>query len=245
MLTFTEYLEEAYTADMKKEIPSQSLQDIGNILAKHSHISVQDTEFTHLKKGWKKADIESNTYAIWKFTDGTVALSSLRSNNKHVFDYPEHIKGDNVVPSSLKKETKNVWVFNYEADVERKQIKRYISHNSSDKLDAVQNKIKKMSPTSVYTKLNKLVTDAGLKLEQAHIRGDGTPYVSIYTVPNSVLGNKGFKARIEYNKEWNIKIYCDSNCKHLDEYGDFVNDMNKLYSELKKIDLTQLPKFFV
>ena len=74
MITFTEYLNEAYTADMKKYIPVDKLKGIGDYLAKKEHLSVQEMDFTELKKGWKVKDFEEHEYAIWEFDTGLVAL---------------------------------------------------------------------------------------------------------------------------------------------------------------------------
>jgi hypothetical protein len=256
MITFTEYLEEAYSADMKKLIPADKLQEIGNYFAKNFNISVQDSDFIPVKKSWKKSDIESHRYAIWLFKDETVAISnSYFSTGEHTFAYPKSYDGKKLT-TTIKKDVKNVWCVDDFSDEEEsdyiekndvfyKRLNRKSNKKTNDKIDAIQHKVDKLSPTRPYKQLETLAVNAGLKLEAAHLRLDGSPYVSIYSIPNSAIGKKGFNVRFEYNKDWNIKIYCDSNCKHLNEYSKFVDDMNKLYAEMKKIDLAQLPKYFV
>lgn len=256
MITFTEFLDEAYSADMKKLIPADKLQEIGNYFAKTFNISVQDSDFIPIKKSWKKSDIEAHHYALWLFKDGSIAISnSYFSTGEHTFAYPKSYDGKKVT-TTIKKDVKNVWcVDNFSDDEESdyiekndvfyKRLGRKTNKRTDDKIDAIQHKVDKLSPTRPYKQLEKLAVDAGLKLEAAHLRLDGSPFVSIYSIPNSAIGRKGFNVRFEYNKDWNIKIYCDSNCKHLDEYSKFVDDMNKLYTELKKIELKQLPKYFV
>ena len=253
MITFTQYLEEAYSADMKKLIPADKLQEIGNYFAKTHDISVQDSEFIPVKKSWKKSDIESHHYAVWLLKDGTIAISnSYFSGGEHTFSYPKSYDGKKVT-TTIKKDVKNVWCidnftddeYTDDNDVSDKRRDRKWSKKTNDKIDAIQHKVDKLSPTRPYKQIEKLATEAGLKLESAHLRLDGTPYVSMYAIPVSAIGKKGFHVHFEYNKDWKVQISCDSNCKHLDEYAKFVEDMNKLYAELKKIDLKQLPKYFV
>lgn len=248
MITFTEYLNEAYTSDMKKEISQQDLQAIGNILAKKHNISVQDTDFMHLKKGWKKADVEGHRYAIWQFTDDTVALSGYQEfSNKgpHKFYYPDNKYGEKADIASLKKETKNVWVFDKilgdtgSNRVWNKQYNRYISQQGGDKLDAVRNKVNKLSPTGMYQRVKKLVESYGLKLLFAYNNGPASIRVNI-AYPDLP---SGINCGLHYDAAggWYADLSYDRQADEFDEFKKVVDKMHKLVSELEKLDMSELP----
>ena len=243
MITFTQYLDEAYTADMKKYIPSEKLKGIGDYLAKNERQSVQELDFVELKKGWKVKDFETHEYAIWEFDTGLVALSKKVIGGKaHKFVYPEQAAGG-YMEGSMKKNVKHVWVFdhNYESDTRRKQWDREDSKRTNDKLDAVQKKVQQISAKGVYNQLKDMVENAGLKLFHAYLRNNGSAYVRI----SSHFGMKfdGMECEIHYSEnKWNI----DMSFKHIpfnriDECTKRMNEYAKLVKDLEKFDVSKLP----
>lgn len=243
MITFTEYLNEAYTSDMKKYIPTEKLKGIGDYLAKKEHISVQDIDFVELKKGWKLKDYEACKYAIWEFDTGLVALSKRVTGGKaHEFVYPEDVKG--YMDGSMKKNVKHGWVFdgNFDNSLRKKQWDRADNKKTNDKLDDVQNKMHQVKSKGTYNKLKELAEKAGLYLWHGFIRSNGEPYVSISPHYDK---NKydGIECEIHYsNNKWNADIkFKNIKFDRLDECKKRLDDYTKLARELEKIDLSMLP----
>ena len=241
MITFTEYLEEAYTADMRKYIPADKLKGIGDYLAKNGHMSVQDIDFVELKKGWKLKDYEARDYAIWEFDTGLFALTKRVIGGKaHEFVYPEHVKG--YMDGSMKKNVKHVWVFDgkFDNSIRNKQWDRRDSRKTNDKLDDIQNKMHQVKAKGTYNHLKEIVEKAGLYLWQAEIRY-GSPYVHISTRSDKMYD--GIECSIHYSENrWHTDIkFKDIIFDRLDECKKHLEEYTKLAKELKKIDLSMLP----
>ena len=244
MITFTEYLNEAYTSDMKKYIPVEKLKGIGDYLAKKEHISVQDMDFVELKKGWKFKDFEEHEYAIWEFDTGLVALSKKVVGGKaHKFQYPEQAAGS-YMEGSMKKNVKHVWVFDYkyEANIRTKQWDREDNKRTNDKLDDVQKKMHQVKSKGTYNKLKELAEKAGLYLWHGFIRSNGEPYVSI-SQHYDINKYDGIKCEIHYsNNKWHADIKFENiKFDKLDECKKRLDTYTKLAKELEKLDLSMLP----
>jgi hypothetical protein len=243
MITFTEYLNEAYTADMKKYIPTDKLKGIGDYLAKKGHMSVQDIDFVELKKGWKIKDYEARDYAIWEFDTGLFALTKRVTGGKaHEFVYPEHVKG--YMDGSMKKNVKHVWVFDgkFDNSIRNKQWDRRDSQKTNDKLDDIQKKMHQVKSKGTYEQIKKLAEKAWLYLWHGYIRSNGDPYVSI-SQNYDVNKYDGIDCEIHYS---NNKWYADIKFKNikfdkLDECKKRLEEYTKLAKELEKIDLSMLP----
>lgn len=244
MITFTEYLNEAYTADMRKFIPADKLKEIGDYLAKKERLSVQDIDFVELKKGWKIKDYETHDYAIWEFDTGLFALSKRVTGGKaHQFVYPEQVSRG-YMDGSMKKSVKHLWVFDYDrnANVHRKIRDREDSKLTNDKLDDVQKKMHQVKSKATYNKVKELAEKAGLYLWHGYIRSNGEPYVSIS--PHYDMNKyDGIKCSIHYsNNKWYTDIKFENiKFDRLDECKKRLEEYTKLAKELEKIDLSMLP----
>ena len=244
MITFTQYLDEAYSADMKKYIPSDKLKGIGDYLAKHEHLSVQEMDFTELKKGWKVKDFESHEYAIWEFDTGLVALSKKVIGGKaHKFQYPEQAAGG-YMEGSMKKNVKHVWVFDYkyDANTRTKQWDRADNKKTNDKLDDIQKKMHQVKAKGTYEQIKKLAEKAGLYLWHGYIRSNGDPYVSI-SQHYDMNKYDGIECKIHYSENsWHTDIkFKNIKFNRLDECKKRLEEYTKLAKELEKIDLSMLP----
>ncbi len=243
MITFTEYLNEAYTADMRKYIPADKLKEFGDYLAKKSHISVQDIDFVELKKGWKLKDYETRDYAIWEFDTGLFALTKRVTGGKaHEFVYPEDVKG--YMEGSMKKNVKHVWVFDgkFDNSLRKKQWDRENNKRTDDKLDDIQKKMHQVKSKGSYNKLKELAEKAGLYLWHGFIRSNGEPYVSISQHYDKHKYD-GIECEIHYsNNKWNADIkFKNIKFDRLDECKKRLEEYTKLAKELEKIDLSMLP----
>ena len=243
MITFTEFLEEDYTADMKKYIPSDKLKEFGDYLAKKGHMSVQDIDFVELKKGWKIKDYEARDYAIWEFDTGLFALTKRVTGGKaHEFVYPEHVKG--YMDGSMKKNVKHVWVFDGKVDnsLRKKQWDRENNKRTDDKLDDIQKKMHQVKSKGTYEQIKKLAEKAGLYLWHGYIRSNGEPYVSISQHYDKHKYD-GINCEIHYsNNKWYADIkFKDIKFDRLDECKKRLEEYTKLAKELEKIDLSMLP----
>lgn len=235
MITFTEYLEEAYTADMKKLIPSDKLKEIGQFLAQNN-VSAQDSDFVSIPKKWKLSDLEDYEWCVFLLNNDTVAMSRFGR-----IEYPHRQKID----GTFKKEVKAVFGFNPEwsdeVKMRKKQWGRYENKHIKDKLDDVQTKVKKLSPTGVYQQMKKLVEGAGLKLSYAFYDGKN-PRVSITSIFNTQTSTKYFYTDIEYDNRWYVNIKCQNiKPSAIEDYKKYVDYITPIVKELEKFDLTQLP----
>lgn len=99
MLTFEEYLnginnpineeflEEAYSPEMKKFIPKEELSKLGNFLNKRYNISVQNASFVHWEKEFETRLLKSEEFAILVMDDDSVKVAEKQGNSLQIV-YP-------------------------------------------------------------------------------------------------------------------------------------------------------------
>lgn len=149
MPTFAEYLNEAYSTDMKKLIPSDKLKEIGYYLSTHI-VSAQDGNFIKLPKNWKLSDLKDYEWCIFLLNDDTIAISK-EGKIRHPYYH-----ASKKIDETFKKEVKAVFGLNQEwsetVKLSDKMYKRFENKRIKDKLDDVQKKVKKLTLSDYINK---------------------------------------------------------------------------------------------
>ena len=242
-----EFLEEAYSTEMKKAFTSSELSEIGKFFADKHLLSVQDSDFVALPKNWKKSTLNKYDFCILKSENGNFVITAKnglgasyhydiynsydKRPHNHVFE-----TGDNKhypIAFGLKTNAKALSVSFTQKDRASNSI-------TTDKLDAVQNKVKILSPTSTYGKLKSLCQKYGFQLKKAYVSYE-TPTVRIGIFNR----NEEFSADIAYlENEWLISVYAPSKDMSMDSVVNSLSKFDnvaKFYAEVKKLDISDLP----
>lgn len=242
-----EFLEEAYTPEMKKVFTSAELSEIGKFFADNHLLSVQDSDFVALPKNWKKSTLVKYEFCILKSENGNFVITTKnglggtyhydiynsydkRSHN-HVFE-----TGDNKhypIAFGLKPSVKAFGI----SIIQKERAKNKVI---TDKLDAVQDKVKTLSPTSTYGKMKSLCEKYDFHLNKAYIKNE-TPHVQI----GIFKWSEAFSADILYkDNKWLISVYTPSKDLSLDSVVNTLSkfeSISKFYADLKKLDISDLP----
>ena len=239
-----EFLEEAYSPEMKKVFTSSQLGEVGSFLAKQEKISVQDSDFKPLPAKWKLTDLKNYKYCIFKDNSGNIIVSERNyGTGRHYCIYPPVVSHKDI-DASVKKSIALAFglVENLDSTIRDKQYDRRQSRNFTDKLTDVNNRVKALSPTSTVGKLKALCKKYNSDLYGAAI-DHGQPYVSIVV---GGITNEVVCIHLEYTKgAWKMRIntpsYYNLTPKHIMNAKETFDNALKLYDEVKDFDLSDLP----
>lgn len=240
MISFNTYLNESYSSDMKKLIPSNILKYIGDIFAKYK-MSINKAQFTRLNNQ-EYHDTKKFTYLILvtKSDNVIVFKNHIIYNYVVLVKYKKDNYSDyaNILDYEKNNDIKYVWgtTIAYDKNVDTLQTQRKDNKNIIDKLDSTNYKI---STQIAYNKLDNIIKEHNLKIITA------TPkYISF----QSTLLDSKFS--INYNQEdkeyrfWHQVEFTTS--KEIDDYINKLkkHNLKELDNKLKDFDVSKLPTTF-
>lgn len=247
MITFGEYLNEAYTNDMKIYLSKQQLSDIGNAFNKNFSISVQNVDFHDLGDKITLDKIKKYDYCIIIFNDGSAKIGSisLDSQPKVLTVWPDK----SIIGVKERKDIKRVFGFDItEANktnrLKRDRYKAKLDTGDDDPLikqsNALKSKIEARN-NKVLKELNALCSQYGAKVDSAfRMSGENNFYLKIEkelanlcTLTIRISNNYGNKIP---EMEVSISGLLLTGKKTVSNFYDFVDQVKSVKDFVKKLE---------
>lgn len=259
MQSFFQFINEAYSTDMKNVFTSNQLSKIGAFFNKKLNVSVQDSTFKHYtNKNFKVKYAVENSYVVCKMLDGIfVIVEVINQRNYKVVYCEDSARHFADVMKNVIWDTTDFFVFDMRANVD-KDLRTQRNNNKivTDKLLQKQGIIdkKKLLQNDYVKSLNSqlrkykigfadlcIVTHSGGQSELAlHKQWLGeNKYVNIYI--------KDYYSAYEKVNSIDFKVQpISSDLKDLSEIDNYIEELKSAREAsmiLKKIDFNKLPHF--
>lgn len=232
-----EFLEEAYSPEMKKLISKEELSKIGNFINKHFDISAQNTNF-HSLQNISTQNMKDYDHAIVVMNSGLVSIVK-KSGNSLEYVYPQNY---GTLTAKDVKNIKAAFVFNWKVQndssilrQERQRMKP--GEDILVKKSELIHKIIDQSKNEVHKKLSALC--AKYKIIAKHAYSEENGRWSIRVEKPSNLGSITLSYGTTYSKTPSVEISVGSKVitsitdfkdfgKHIADFCDFLEELEKL-----------------
>ena len=125
MKSFSQFLNEAYTKEMKSVFTKEQLSKIGKVLNEKYNVSVQNSDFKHyIPKTFKLKFGAENGLAICKLIDGTFIILEIANQKSYRVSYIEDNTRYFMTPKDALNQATDIFVFEFLSNTSNMKIKR-------------------------------------------------------------------------------------------------------------------------